>query len=124
MRWQIVLAMILSLHMGLAQAVMAGAPVDMPRTHEAASDIVAEKPCHLAIAADDPAPAGDDSAPAEQEPEKTGCCSAGQCHCSAASGLPIGLSPLRLPRLLTPAVFLAHAGPSLASAPDLRPPIR
>lgn len=125
-RWkglQLVLAMLLSLHAGFAQAAMV-MPVQ-------GADIATDAGQHLSAA--DPAMMADgmpchhpaESAPApDHSSGHTGnCCDAGSCHCVAAFGLSFAIARIASqPGSIVPS-FTCLSAPAAARPPDLRPPI-
>jgi hypothetical protein len=126
LRWKrlrLLLAMLLPLHAGFAQAAMVmpghAASIAMEAQQHLAVDETAlmpdGMPCHQQ--------ANPSSAPDQSPQHKAGCCDAGNCHCAAACGLPC--TPARIapqPGFIVPP-FSFLSVPSAARPPDLRPPI-
>ncbi|MFO1503575.1 MAG: hypothetical protein U1F39_07135 [Steroidobacteraceae bacterium] len=118
---QLMLALLLPLHAGLAQAVTvmpAPAAVTVTVQHAEAGDEVLMPdgmPCHHEVQS---LPAPDKSTP-----HKGGCCATGDCHCAVACGLPLAIVRIS-PQPESMVLMLSHlAVPADSRPPDLRPPI-
>jgi hypothetical protein len=123
LKWlRLMLAVLLPLHAGFAQAAMVmpaeaasvAVEVAQPLSADDAA-MMSGMPCHTE-AESAPAPDHDRS-------HDDGCCKTGSCHCAAACGLPFAV--LRLApqpgQAVTPCADLP--APTITRPPDLRPPI-
>ncbi|HXC60452.1 MAG TPA: CopL family metal-binding regulatory protein [Steroidobacteraceae bacterium] len=109
------LAVLLAVHVGFAQAGMAHASVHEPVVvqSEAAE---ANPSCHHQATPDSP-PATHDSR------HKSNCCDAGSCHCAAVCAMPLVstvMTPSDAPGTPT---FTLPSAPAVLRAPAFRPPI-
>jgi hypothetical protein len=123
-RLRLALAVLLALHLGLAQPGAAHAALaEGAQTVEASAEAPADldPPCHHATA-DSPSP--QPALPGEGGRRHGPCCNPGNCHCSAACAalaVPV-IARVRIGRSAMPrlAALPLHV---LTLAPDLRPPI-
>jgi hypothetical protein len=125
-RWKwlrLVLATLLSLHAGFAQAAMVmpaeAASVTVEVVQQPSADdaaLMAEgMPCHQQV----DSPAGPD----HSDQHEDGCCKAGSCHCAAACGLPSRIARMAAKAGFTVSPFRFLSVPADCLPPDLRPPI-
>ncbi len=126
-RWKwlrLVLAVLLPLHAGFAQAAMV-MPANSASTMEAPQQPGASAsestlmpdgmPCHHQ-AKSSPAP--------DHLPQHQGdCCDAGSCHCVAVCGLSLTIARIAPQPGFTVPPFFHISVPATARPPDLRPPI-
>ena len=108
------LAVLLAVHVGFAQAGMTHASVNEPVV--AQSEAAEAIPCHH-HAAPESLPSRHDSG------HKSGCCEAGSCHCAAVCAMPpVSMVMMPSDAAVTP-TFTLQSAPAMLRAPDLRPPI-
>lgn len=115
-RWKtlrLVLAVMLPLHAGLAQAAMVMAPHATVAVE--AQSMADEMPCHHEASS---APTPD-----QPSPHQSGCCDAGACHCAAACAMAVIINRITPEPGISASPFPSLAVPAAAHPPDLRPPI-
>jgi hypothetical protein len=125
-RWnwlRLVVATLLPLHAGFAQAAMVMPTQSADVAAEVATQSAASEPGLMP----DGMPCHNDarSSPAPDHPaqHKGTCCDAGSCHCAAACGLPFAVARIALQVGFVEPPFAFLSVPAAAHPPDLRPPI-
>jgi hypothetical protein len=125
-RWnwlQLLVATLLPLHAGFAQAAMV-----MPtRSADVAVEVAPQSVASEPVLMPDGMPCHHDanSSPTPDHPaqHKGGCCDAGSCHCAAACGLPMAIARIAPQPGFVEPPFAFLSVPAAAHPPDLRPPI-
>lgn len=115
---RLLLAVLLPLHAGLAQAMMvAPAPAAVQEPAAMAEPVAQaeEMPCHHEAAS----PTKTDQSPHSDD----GCCEPGSCHCAVACALPGVVARIAPQPPTRAAPFSPLSVPIGARPPDLRPPI-
>lgn len=117
-RWKwlrLVLALLLPLHAGFAQAAMTLPAQAAGETVQTSQQLSDSMPCHEQV---EPSPAPDHSSQHED-----GCCKTGSCHCAAACGLPVTIARIAPQPGFIVSTFRYLSVPAASRPPDLRPPI-
>jgi hypothetical protein len=125
-RWnwlRLVVATLLPLHAGFAQAAMVMTAQPAEVAVEAAAQLTAADPTLMSDGM--PCHHEAQSLPAPHDPaqHKDGCCDAGSCHCAVACALPITIARIGMQAGFIEPPFAFLSVPAAAHPPDLRPPI-